>query len=113
MDLKYNRYLVTGGAGFIGSHLVDRLLEDKREVITLDDFNSFYDKRLKEDNIRNHLAYDNFNLIAGDIRNHELVDEIIDTYRPEVIIHLAARAGVRPSLLEALSLSLRQRLWYS
>ncbi|UMZ74735.1 GDP-mannose 4,6-dehydratase [Natranaerofaba carboxydovora] len=98
MDLTYNRYLVTGGAGFIGSHLVDKLLQAGKEVITLDDFNHFYPARLKEDNIKAHLSYDNFNLVRGDIRDKELVDEVIDTYAPEVIIHLAARAGVRPSL---------------
>lgn len=95
-----NRFLVTGGAGFIGSHLVDRLLEAGKEVVSLDDFNDFYEPGFKEMNVKPHLEHDNFSLVRGDIRDKELVDEVMDSHQPEVVVHLAARAGVRPSLTQ-------------
>lgn len=92
------KFLVTGGAGFIGSHLVDRLLENGRRVICLDDFNDFYNPELKKANIRVHRQNRDFCLVEGDIRDQALVENLVEKERPGIIIHLAARAGVRPSL---------------
>jgi UDP-glucuronate 4-epimerase len=93
-------YLVTGGAGFIGSHLVDRLLEAGRRVICLDDFNDFYDPALKREHAAVHRGHGGYRLVEGDIRDRALVERLLRRERPEVIVHLAARAGVRPSLKE-------------
>lgn len=98
--------LITGGAGFIGSHLVDRLLGDGHEVLCLDNFNDFYDPALKEENISQAKEHPNFTLIKGDILDTELLDNIFSgNYKPQTtnsaprtIIHLAAIAGVRPSI---------------
>lgn len=93
--------LVTGGAGFIGSHLVDRLLsEGGWHVTVLDDFNDFYDPQIKRANIAAHVGRDDFRLIEGDIRDREMLRSLFARDRYDVIVHLAARAGVRPSLRE-------------
>jgi UDP-glucuronate 4-epimerase len=94
------RLLVTGGAGFIGSHLIGRLLERGDEVTVLDDFNDFYDPAVKRANVAAFLGRDDFRLVEGDIRNAGSVDEIFRRGRFDGVIHLAARAGVRPSLEE-------------
>lgn len=89
--------LVTGGAGFIGSHLIDRLLNNGDNVVNVDNFDPYYDRSIKEKNIEAHLDYDNYRLIETDIRNlKSLEDEITENI--DVIVHLAARAGVRPSI---------------
>ena len=97
-------YLVTGGAGFIGSHLIRHLLERDAAVVCLDDFNDFYDPRIKEENIAPFERYSNFRLYRADIRDWNTVSEIFETHgkalRDGGIVHLAARAGVRPSLTE-------------
>lgn len=90
--------LVTGGAGFIGSHLVDRLLAEGERVIVLDDFNDFYDPALKRENVRPHLADPAYTLVEGDIRDKLLVDDLFAEHGIQRVVHLAARAGVRPSL---------------
>lgn len=90
--------LVTGGAGFIGSHLVDRLLAEGERVIVLDDFNDFYDPALKRENVREHLAHAAYTLVEGDIRDKGLVDRLFAEHGVQRVVHLAARAGVRPSL---------------
>ncbi|MEW9699932.1 SDR family NAD(P)-dependent oxidoreductase [Paenibacillus sp. SI8] len=91
--------LVTGGAGFIGSHLVDSLLKDgQHRVVVVDNFDNYYNKEIKLRNIKSHLLHDNYTLIEEDIRNREAIEQIVAEYDPEVIVHLAARAGVRPSL---------------
>ena len=90
--------LITGGAGFIGSHLLDSLLHDGCRVTVLDNFDPFYDSRIKEANISGHLTDTRLDVRRGDIRlpaDLESLPEDID-----VIVHLAARAGVRPSLLD-------------
>ncbi len=90
--------LVTGGAGFIGSHLVDRLLEMGESVCVLDNFNTLYDPAIKRRNIQPHRDYDNYRLVEGDIRDRTLVDECFREHDFQEVIHLAAMAGVRPSV---------------
>ena len=92
------KLLVTGFAGFIGSHLTERLLKEGFEVIGIDDFNNYYDPKIKERNITEIKKNQKFTLIKGDIRNKNLIDEIFDKYKFDTVVHLAARAGVRPSL---------------
>ena len=89
--------LVTGGAGFIGSHLVDSLLGDGWRVTVFDNFDPFYDRAIKEENIREHLSNRAFNLVQADLRDASSVKRLeAESY--DVIVHLAARAGVRPSI---------------
>jgi UDP-glucuronate 4-epimerase len=93
--------LVTGGAGFIGSHLVERLLgEGGWRVHVLDDFNDFYDPALKRRNIEPHLKRDDFRLFEADIRDRAALERVFAETSFDLIVHLAARAGVRPSLAE-------------
>jgi UDP-glucuronate 4-epimerase len=93
--------LITGGAGFIGSHLVDRLLSEGGWRITVvDDFNDFYDPAIKRENVRSCLSNPDFKLIEADIRNHEALAAAFNVTAFDCIVHLAARAGVRPSLSE-------------
>ena len=91
--------LITGGAGFIGSHLVDRLLPTNEWLITVvDDFNDFYEPEIKRQNIRFHLANPLYRLAAADIRDRAALDSVFAQQQFDCIVHLAARAGVRPSL---------------
>ncbi len=91
--------LITGGAGFIGSHLVDRLLsEGGWRVTAVDDFNDFYDPFIKRENIRSHLANPDFRLVEADIRHFNPLEQAFSEAKFDCIVHLAARAGVRPSL---------------
>ena len=93
--------LVTGGAGFIGSHLVERLLgEGGWRVSVVDDFNDFYDPALKRRNVAPHLKRDDFRLFEADIRDRAALAKVFAESRFDRIVHLAARAGVRPSLAE-------------
>ncbi len=92
------RTLVTGGAGFIGSHLVDRLLADGGEVVAVDNFDPFYAAPLKRSNLASASANPRFRLVELDIRDAEGVDRLLREFRPDAIAHLAARAGVRPSI---------------
>src|SRR5918993_3052329 len=93
--------LVTGGAGFIGSHLVERLLGEGRwRVTVVDDFNDFYDPSIKRANVRPHEGRDDFRLVEADIRDRAALGRVFDDGRFDSIVHLAARAGVRPSLAE-------------
>ena len=89
------KILVTGGAGFIGSHLVERLVEG-HEVTVLDDFNAYYSPRVKSDNITG--VMERIRLLRGDIRDRKVTRQCFETGRFEAVVHLAARAGVRPSL---------------
>jgi len=96
------RFLVTGGAGFIGSHVVDRLLENGAErIVVVDDFNDYYDPRIKWSNLSKHLGNPAIRLEAADIRDRERLSAIACQERFDCIVHLAARAGVRPSLSQA------------
>ena len=90
--------LITGGAGFIGSHLTDRLLESGERVISIDNFNDYYDPAVKKRNIEDALENPSYILCEGDLRDRGFVGDVLDTHRPDLVIHLAAMAGVRPSL---------------
>ena len=92
------KVLVTGGAGFIGSNLVGRLLVEGHEVSIIDDFNNFYDPLIKRANIAPALK--NIRLHEADIRDEAAVHRIVQEGCFDTIIHLAARAGVRPSIKE-------------
>lgn len=90
--------LVTGGAGFIGSHLVERLLGDGNHVAVIDNFDPFYDPAIKRENIDKVSRHAQFALFEGDIRDKEFVDFVFEKHTPDLIVHLAAKAGVRPSI---------------
>ena len=90
--------LVTGGAGFIGSHLVERLLSKGQKVLCLDNFDPFYARKVKQANLHTALSNPNFTLIEGDIRDMECLKKLFSEHRIEKVVHLAARAGVRASI---------------
>jgi UDP-glucuronate 4-epimerase len=91
--------LVTGGAGFIGSHLIDKLLSLGYNVINIDNFNEFYDPKIKENNIKGHFEYPNqYRLIREDITKMSFLKHSLKNEKIDAIVHLAARAGVRPSI---------------
>jgi UDP-glucuronate 4-epimerase len=90
--------LVTGGAGFIGSHLTDRLLADGRGVVVLDNFDPFYDASEKHRNLEKASTNPGFRLVDGDIRDPVAVDAAFNVQPIDAVVHLAARAGVRPSI---------------
>jgi UDP-glucuronate 4-epimerase len=92
--------LITGGAGFIGSHLADRRLARGDRVVVLDDFNDFYDPARKRRNVAAHLGSSAYRLVEGDIRDRALVFRLFAEERFDAVLHLAARAGVRPSLAQ-------------
>jgi UDP-glucuronate 4-epimerase len=90
--------LVTGAAGFIGSTLVERLLAEGRQVVGLDSFDPFYPEEAKRKNLRTALASSDYQLIEGDIRDSDAVARAFAAARPEAVVHLAALAGICPSL---------------
>jgi UDP-glucuronate 4-epimerase len=92
------RILVTGGAGFIGSHLVERLLADGHRVVCLDNFDDFYNPALKRRNLAAALKHSGFRLVEGDLRDEGGLDKIFAGEKFDLVVHLAARAGVRPSV---------------
>lgn len=91
-------YFITGGAGFIGSTLADKLLEQENKVIVIDNFCDFYDNKIKEKNIEKNINNENYKIYRDDIRNKEKLSEIFDKNKIDCVIHLAAMAGVRPSI---------------
>jgi UDP-glucuronate 4-epimerase len=91
--------LVTGAAGFIGSHLTERLLKDGWTVVGIDNFDAFYDPTIKQRNIAGSLSHPAFRLIEADIRDKAAMEQAVEP-ETDVIVHLAARAGVRPSIAE-------------
>ena len=94
-------FLITGGAGFIGSHLVDRLLStDVESVTVVDDFNDFYDPSIKQHNIQDHLKDPRYSIHKIDIRDRAALEKLFKEKNFDCVVHLAARAGVRPSLSE-------------
>jgi UDP-glucuronate 4-epimerase len=96
-----NSVLVTGGAGFIGSHVVDRLLADGCRVTVVDNFDDFYDPGVKRRNIAPHLEHPSYSLVDEDIRDIDGLRRRL-TGEYEAIVHIAARAGVRPSIEQPL-----------
>lgn len=92
------KILLTGAAGFIGSHTAERLLARGDEVVGLDDFNDYYPPAVKRSNIARSQTMRGFTLMEGDIRDAALVENLFRNNRFDAVVHLAARAGVRPSL---------------
>lgn len=90
--------LVTGAAGFIGFHLSKRMLDEGKKVIGFDNMNPYYDVRLKKSRLNILKEYDNFIFIKGDLADKEAVNRIFEQYRPEIVVNLAAQAGVRYSI---------------
>src|SRR5260370_11151322 len=90
------RILVTGGAGFIGSHLVEKLLAGGHEVVIVDDFNDFYDPQIKHANIAGFAK--DVTVCQVDLRENDSVRTVFGHEKVDTIVHLAARAGVRPSI---------------
>ncbi len=91
-------FLVTGGAGFIGSHLAEALLARGQRVVVLDNFDSFYDPAFKRANVERCLGQDAYRLVEGDLRDEAALDLAFGREPIDAVFHLAARAGVRPSI---------------
>ena len=92
------RVLITGGAGFIAYHLATALIRRQAEVHLLDNFNNFYDPEIKRRNVRDLQAQGQVQLFTGDILDRDRLRQVFEETRPETVVHLAAWAGVRPSL---------------
>jgi UDP-glucuronate 4-epimerase len=90
--------LVTGAAGFLGSHVAERLVARGDEVIGVDNFDPFYGRDVKERNLAGLLSGPRFRFVEGDVRERALLERLLD--REAVVLHLAARAGVRPSIAD-------------
>lgn len=90
--------LVTGGAGFIGSHLVQALIKRGEQVVVLDDYNDFYDPAYKERNLASVIEHPALTVVRGDVANHMDVEVAFAAASIRAVVHLAARAGVRPSV---------------
>lgn len=92
------KVLITGCAGFIGSNLVDKLLKSKCSVVGIDNFNDYYDPRIKEANLETARTSKSFKLYRESILNFGSILKIFEKEKPDIVIHLGARAGVRPSI---------------
>lgn len=93
-------YLITGGAGFIGSNLADMLLARGEQVVCVDNFNTYYTPDRKRRNIAHAHTYSSYTPVEVDIRDFEAMEQVFATYRPQRIAHLAAMAGPRPSIAQ-------------
>jgi len=91
-------YFITGGAGFIGSSLTKKLLEEGNKVITIDNFCDFYNPKIKENNIKEFDGNENYKIYRADIRDRQVIKKIFDENQIDIVMHLAAMAGVRPSI---------------
>ena len=90
--------LVTGSAGFIGSHLCERLLAEGNAVVGLDNLDDFYDPAVKRANMSKSMSCDEFQFVEGDIRDPRCIDDVLNSGDVDIVVHLAAKAGVRPSI---------------
>ena len=91
-------YLITGGAGFIGSSLADSLLKENNKIVVVDNFCNYYNPELKEENVKDNLNNPNYKLYRIDIRDKDNLDKVFTENKIDCVIHLAAMAGVRPSI---------------
>lgn len=100
IELNNKTILVTGAAGFIGSNLVKRLLNDgdNVKVIGLDNMNDYYDVKIKDYRLAELSKFNNFIFIKGNLSDKELINKIFEEYKPEIVVNLAAQAGVRYSI---------------
>ena len=101
LKLEKKTILVTGAAGFIGSNLIKRLYKDVKDVtvIGIDNMNDYYDVHLKEYRLNELSLYDSFTFIKENIADKEIINEIFQKYRPQIVVNLAAQAGVRYSII--------------
>lgn len=100
VDLKGKTVLVTGAAGFIGSNLVKRLLNDVTDVkvVGIDNMNDYYDVHIKEERLRMLQEFDGFTMVYGSIADKAVLDKLFEEHKPQVVVNLAAQAGVRYSI---------------
>lgn len=91
-------YFITGGAGFIGSTLSEKLIEEGNRVIAIDNFCDFYNPKIKENNVKELRKKENFKLYVDDIRDRRAIERIFNENKIDIVMHLAAMAGVRPSI---------------
>lgn len=100
IDLNNKSILVTGAAGFIGANFVKKIAQDfpNAKVIGLDNLNEYYDVRLKEERLKELYLHKNFCFIKGNIADKELIDKVFEMHKPNIVVNLAAQAGVRYSI---------------
>lgn len=93
-------YFITGTAGFIGSNLVKKILSEEKDIkiVGLDNMNDYYDVKIKESRLKELEKFDNFTFIKGNLADKELINKIFEEYKPEIVVNLAAQAGVRYSI---------------
>ena len=97
LSLQYMRFLITGSCGFIGFHLCKNLLEEKSNVLGIDNLNSYYDVYLKETRLNLLKKYNSFKFLKIDLTDKESLNKIFEVFKPDIVVNLAAQAGVRYS----------------